>query len=285
MSADPHASPRPDYNRSSPQALAGYYRGQLATCFANQLAYRGSVAIWVLSGVIQPLVSIVIWQAVAESRGGDVAGLTAGQYAAYFLTAMVVSHLTFIWHMWEFEWRIRSGSFSPILLRPIHPIHNDICENLGFKAVGLAGLLPGAVMMAIVFGADFSGTGWRDLLAFLPAILLAMILRFTLEWTLALAAFWLTKVSSLNNFVDVFFLFLGGQFAPLAVMPDAVQTLAFVLPFRWSIAFPVEVALGHVHGQDVLVGYGMQAVWIGIALGVLRLTWKRAVRQYSAVGA
>lgn len=285
MSAESETTPRPDYNENSVGALAQYYRGQFATDLANQMAYRGSVVIWVLSGIIQPLVSIVIWQAVAESRGGDVGGMTAGQYAAYFMVTMLVSHMTFIWHMWEFEWRITTGYFSPILLRPIHPIHNDISQNLSYKLVGLIGVVPGAILLAVVFNADFSGTGVRDLLAFIPALILAMILRFIVEWTLALAAFWLTRVSSLNNLFDVMFLFLGGQFAPLSVMPDAIQALSFALPFRWSIAFPAEVALGHTTGRDVLIGYGMQALWIGIAVAVLSLTWKRAVRQYSAVGA
>lgn len=277
--------PSQDFNRQSIKALSGYYRGQLSLDLANNMAYRGSLIIWVLSGIMQPLVSIVIWQAVAESQGGEAAGFTSGEYAAYFIVTMLVSHFTFIWHMWEFEWRIRTGHFSPILLRPIHPIHNDISENLTYKLVGLIGIVPGVLLMGIVFNADFSGTNWQNLFAFLPSLIFAMILRFVLEWTLALAAFWLTKVSSINNLFDVFFLFLGGQFAPLAVMPGAIQALANALPFRWCIAFPAEVALGQVHGRDVLIGYGMQALWIGIAFGVLAFAWKHAMRQYTAVGA
>lgn len=285
MSVTNPTDARQNYNRSSLKALSLYYRGQFATDLAINLAYRGSLSIWVLSGIIQPLVSIVVWQAVAASRGGDVAGLTSGQYAAYFMVTMIVSHLTFIWHMWEFEWRIRTGYFSPILLRPIHPIHKDISENLSYKLVGMLGIVPGALLLAFVFNADFAGTGWRDLALFLPGLILAMILRFVVEWTLALAAFWMTRVSALNNLFDVFFLFLGGQFAPLAVMPDWVQAVAFALPFRWSIAFPAEIALGHVSTSDVLIGYGMQVLWISIAIGVLAFVWKRAIRQYSAVGA
>ena len=209
--------PRPSFGRFSGAALASYYRRQLGTAVANNLAYRGAVGIWVLTSIIQPLVFIVVWRTVAGS--GSTGGYDGRQFVAYFLVMMVVDHLTFIWHMWEFEYRIRNGTFSPLLLRPVHPIHNDVCENLAYKLVGLVGILPAAVILALVFDADLTGTSVGSVLAFLPAVLLAMVLRFLVEWCVALSAFWLTKVSAMNAVFFSLFTFLGGQFAPLAVLP------------------------------------------------------------------
>lgn len=264
--------------------LRDYYRSQFAIDISLNIAYRGATAIWIFSSIMQPLVSLVVWRTVA-GPDGSAGGFTADQYTAYFIMVLIVSNMTFIWHMWEFEWRIRTGAFSPLLLRPIHPIHNDISENLSFKLLGLAGIIPAAIILGIVFDADFGGTTPLHVLAFIPALAMAMVLRFVLEWTLALAAFWLTKVSAINNLFDVFFLFLAGQFAPLDVMPGWIQTVAMLSPFPWSIAFPVEVALGHRSGTEILIGYGAQLAWIGIAVAVLSLTWNRAVSRYSAVGA
>ena len=181
------APARPDFSRFSWGMLASYYRQQFSAGLATNLAYRGAVGIWVFSGLIQPLVFIVVWRTVAG--GGAVAGYTADQFVSYFLVAMVVDHLTFIWHMFEFEWRMRTGAFSPLLLRPVHPIHHDVCENLSYKLVGLVGVLPAAILLGLVFGADLSGITPMSVLAFLPALLLAMALRFLVEWCLALAAF------------------------------------------------------------------------------------------------
>lgn len=283
MSDQVRSAPAVDFHETSIPSLVRYYRGQFATDLAMQLAYRGSLVIWCLGFIVQPIVFIVIWQAVAASRGGE--GMTAGQYAAYFSVQMLVNHLTFIWHMWEFEWRIRSGYFSPILLRPIHPIHNDISQNLSYKVVGLVGIIPAMFIVAWMFDADFSATRPLDVAAFALALPLAMILRFTLEWSLACAAFWLTKVSALNQFVDVFFLYLAGQFAPLDDMPRVIQQASFVLPFRWCVAFPIEVITGKHSGGELLVGFAMQLAWIAIAIVVLRAVWSRAVRKYGAVGA
>jgi ABC-2 type transport system permease protein len=275
--------PGPSFGRFSAAALAAYYRRQFGSALAANLAYRGAVAIWVLTSIIQPLVFIVVWRTVAGS--GSTGGYTAAQFVAYFLVMMVVDHLTFIWHMWEFEYRIRMGSFSPLLLRPVHPVHHDVCENLSYKLVGLVGILPAAVLLAVLFEADLSGTSLASVAAFVPAVLLAMVLRFVVEWCVALSAFWLTKVSALNAVFFSLFTFLGGQFAPLEVLPGWMQTVAAWTPFPWTLAFPVEVLLGRRTGSDLLVGYAAQLAWALVAVLALRLLWSRATRRYSAVGA
>lgn len=282
--AERSLSGNPDYDRLSLSALGAYYAGKLKIDIANSLAYRGAVAVWVLSTVMQPLVSLVVWRTVATSNTDSPGGFVASEYTAYFVAVMLVNHMTFIWHMWEFEWRIRTGFFSPILLRPIHPIHHDVSENLSYKMVGLAGVVPAAFLLAIVFHADFGESSPIDVLAFVPALVLAMVLRFIVEWTLALAAFWMTKVSALNGLFSIFFLFLGGQFAPLGVMPGWVQTLAYAAPFRWTIAFPVEVGLGRHSGEEIFIGFGAQIGWIVAVASILAIVWKRAASKYSAVG-
>jgi ABC-2 type transport system permease protein len=101
----------------------------------------------------------------------------------------------------------------------------------------------------------------------------------------ALSAFWLTKVSAMNAVFFSLFTFLGGQFAPLSVLPGWMQTVASWTPFPWTLAFPVEVLLGRRLDTDLLVGYTAQVIWITIAVVLLRLLWSRATRRYSAVGA
>ncbi|HET9872857.1 MAG TPA: ABC-2 family transporter protein [Propionibacteriaceae bacterium] len=278
-----HQVAGPQFRGFSAAALVAYYRRQFASSLAVNLAYRGAVAIWVVTSVIQPLVFIVVWRTVAGS--GSTGGYTADQFVAYFLVMMVVDHLTFIWHMWEFEYRIRTGAFSPLLLRPVHPIHNDICENVSYKLIGLVGILPAAVALGVIFHADLSTASVGSVLAFLPALLLAMVLRFIVEWCVALSAFWLTKVSAMNTVFFSLFTFLGGQFAPLSVLPGWMQIVASWTPFPWTLAFPVEVLLGRRLGTDLLLGYAAQVIWITIAVVVLRLLWSRATRRYSAVGA
>lgn len=278
-------APTDPFATLSPRSLLTYYLAKVRAEIALQVAYRGAVVIWLVGLVVQPLVSLLVWTTVADSNGGEAGGFTTGEYAAYFVVLMVVNHLTFIWHMWEFGWRVQTGFFTPMFLRPIHPIHNDVVENLSFKLLGLAGILPAAVILAFVFDADFGDTGPAQVAAFVPALLLAMALRFILEWTLALAAFWMTKVSALNSFYSFVSFFLAGMIAPLALLPEPARVLANVLPFRWTVSFPVEVLIGRAGAGTIALGLGLQVLWIGIAAVILRRIWAVAAARYTAVGA
>jgi ABC-2 type transport system permease protein len=266
------------------RALLEAYAAKFRAEIALQFAYRGALAIWLLGLLLQPIVYLVVWTTVARSQGGAVAGFSSGDFAAYFTILMVVNQLTFTWHFYEFEWRIRNGFFSPLLLRPIHPVHNDIAENLTFKLLTFTGVAPVAVFLLVAFDATLRPEPWQ-IVAFVPALLLAMALRFVVEWTLALAAFWLTRVSAINEAYTVLVLFLSGQVAPLELFPPVIQTMAAVLPFRWMVAFPVETLQGRLSVADVGLGLAVQVAWIAASLALLRVCWRLGVRRYSAVGA
>ena len=267
----------------SPGNLAAFYRQRFKVDLALQVAYRGATFIWLFSLIVQPLVSLVVWRTVADSQGGSAGGFTAGQYAAYFLAVMVVNQMTFMWHMWEIEWRVRTGVYSGILLRPMHPIHEAPVANLSFKAFTLVPLIPICVLLAVIFDAQFD-TRPVDIVAFVPAVALALGLRYTIEWALGLIAFWVTRAAAIHQLWASVTFFLAGQMAPLSLFPKPIQVIATVLPFRWMLSFPVEVLLGRLSGREILAGLGMQVLWLAIAIVVMRAVWSRAANHYSAVG-
>ena len=79
--------------------------------------------------------------------------------------------------------------------------------------------------------------------------------------------------------------FTAGRIAPLELLPSPLQTLAAVLPFRWMIAFPVELMLGRLTPEETLVGFAAQAAWLLVSLTLIAMLWKTACRRFSAVGA
>ena len=266
------------------KGLAGLYAQQFKTSLSMMLQYRASLVIWLISHVLDPLVYLVVWTTVSRSSGGSVGGYGAAEFAAYFIVLMLVNHVTYTWIMFEYEYRERHGSLSFALLRPVHPIHSDLADNISSKIITLPLILAAAAILALIFHPSFHIQAWAAA-AFLPALLLAFAVRFLLEWTLALAAFWTTRVSAINQVYFIAALFLSGQMAPLSLLPAPLRLAASILPFRWTMSFPVELLLGHVDWNEAIAGLCVQAGWIALCFILLRLVWRAGVRAYSAVGA
>jgi ABC-2 type transport system permease protein len=266
------------------RGLADIYAQQFKVTMASFIQYRAALVIWLIGHVLEPLIYLVVWSTLSRSTGGSVGGFTAADFAAYFIVLMLVNHITYTWIMYEYEYRVRQGTLSPDLLRPVHPIHSDIADNFTSKLITLPGMLVIALLMSFIFRPAFHPVPWA-LAAFVPVILLAFIVRFLTEWTLALAAFWTTRVSAMNQMYFMAMLFFSGQIAPLELLPRPVRVIAFALPFRWTIGFPTELLLGRLTPAQVLTGLAMQVAWLAVALVLMRFVWRAGLKVYSAVGA
>jgi ABC-2 type transport system permease protein len=264
--------------------LLDLYLQQFKATLASQLQYRAALVIWLIGHVLEPLIYLVIWSVVSTSTSSNIGGFTTGDFAAYFILLMLVNHVTYTWIMYEYEYRVRHGSLSFALLRPVHPIHSDVADNVSSKLITLPGMLVVALGLVLLFQPTFHFVPWA-VLASIPALILALLLRFVVEWTLALAAFWTTRVSAINQMYFVAVLFLAGQVAPVSLLPYAVRVAATILPFYWMIGFPVELLLGRLTPAQAWAGLGAQAVWLVIGLALGRIIWRAGLRVYSAVGA
>ena len=259
------------------------YQAQFKIWTAVQVQYRVAMIIWLIGIIIEPVVYLVVWANVAEAGGGSVGGYDRAGFAAYFIAAMIVNHLTFCWHMWEYDYIIRQGQLSARLLRPMHPIHADLAENMSYKVTTSVVVIPTTIVLILIFKPAWQPqTG--QLLAFLPALVMAFLIQFFLGWTLAMAAFWTTRISAINRIYFLGKLFLAGQLAPLSLLPDWLQTAASISPFRWMISFPVELLLGRVMGTAVLTGLVAQLIWVMLGYLGVKYIWRAGVRRYSAFG-
>ena len=132
-------------------ALWDVYVQQFKTTIASQLQYRAALVIWSIGHILEPLIYLVVWSTVSRSSGGSVSGFTTAEFAAYFIVLMLVNHVTFSWIMFEYDYRVRHGTLSFALLRPVHPIHADVADNVAFKLLTLPMMCLAALILASAF--------------------------------------------------------------------------------------------------------------------------------------
>lgn len=260
------------------------YRALFLAQLQAAMQYRVQMFLYVFFSFIRPVIFLAAWTAVAASQGGSVGGFDQGSFAAYFVTLTLVTHLTMAWNSFEFEFEVRQGRLSPKLLRPLHPVHYAIVENIVWKAFTLVAVLAMAAFLAVTFGARFDTEPWHLALG-IPSALLGAALYFTLDYALAAVAFWTTRVHAATTLYQRTAFIFAGQIAPLALLPGVLQTIAYVLPFGYMLGVPADILRGGPTFAEALPMVAGQVVWLIAALVIFRVVWRAGLRAYTAVGA
>jgi len=265
------------------RSMVDFYLTTMRTQVQTQFQYRVATYMYLVGMVAEPVIYLVVWTTIADSHGGSVEGITAGQFAAYYIVWTLVRNMNIVFTPYGWEWRIREGTFSGLMLRPLHPIHYDLADFAGGKVIWVLLYLPIAAALALIFKPTFDVTP-LEIVVFFFAIWGAYLIRSMLLWLLGMVSFWTTRGSAIFETYVMAELLLSGRLVPLPLMPDWAQTLANWLPFKWSFYFPIEVLVGHLSAASLIGGLGMQAVWITIGSLAVWVCWRASAKHYTAVG-
>ena len=264
------------------RSMFDFYVTRGRTEIQAQFQYRTATYFWMIGMLAEPIVYLVVWTTIADQQGGSVAGITTGEFAAYYIVWTLVRNMNVV-NVGGWAYRIREGELSPMLLRPIHPFNWDLGYFAGHKLVIIVLWVPIALILSALFKPTFA-FNLADVVAFAIAIWGAYLVRSFIYVIVGISAFWTVQIWPLVQVVMMFELLFSGRLVPLSLMPDWAQTLADVLPFKWTFGFPIEALIGGLPPSELLGGLAMQALWIVIAAFGIRLIWPLAVRRYAAVG-
>lgn len=249
--------------------------------FAEAVSYRAELLVWLLSTTM-PLVMLALMTAVA--REGPVGRFGQADFTAYYLAALVVRLLTGAWVIWEINFEVRQGTLAYRLLRPIHPLLAYACENVGAWPLRLAAALPIGVAAALLVG---PGHVTHDpvLLAVFPvSIVGAWLITFLAMSIIGALAFYVESSGALFEVWLGLFGVFSGYLVPLELFPPWLGAIARFLPFRYMLAFPVELIAGMTPRPEALAELGIQACFIALLALAARLVWRAGLRRFAAYG-
>jgi ABC-2 type transport system permease protein len=122
------------------------------------------------------------------------------------------------------------------------------------------------------------------LLLFIAALLLGLLMVVSLSMLMYISVFiTLSPAGSLLMF-GVFGEFLAGMVIPVPLMPQWLQSIVYVLPFRWSADFPFRVYSGHIPKEEALIGIAIQLIWLAVLVGIGRKAMASALRKIVVQG-
>lgn len=261
-----------------------FVRATLALARLNAqswMAQRSFFFLLAFGWMVGPLIYLFVWATAAG--GGTVGGFSRDAFIVYYLALILVNQITFTTANWTVGDSIHEGVMNDVLLRPAPAFTDALGNELAGKVVFLTFDVPVVIGLGLLLRPALAFT-LPDVLLFVPALVMATLLRFLAGYALALLAFWSTRADGLLALHDALLFLLAGQVAPLALLPAAIRQVALVLPFRFMISFPLEVLTGQLDGSALLTGFVLQGLWLVLAGGVAALIWRAGLRRYAAVG-
>jgi ABC-2 type transport system permease protein len=247
--------------------------------YAYMVEYRAELIFWVLSGSL-PIILMGVW--IQAAQGGQF-GLSPTEFARYFLAVFLVRQFTVVWVIWEFEKDVVEGKLSFRLLQPLDPFWHHFFSHLAERFARLPFVLLLIVLFFLLYPQAFWLPALANLVLFSITLLAAFCLRFLIQYTISMLAFWTERATAFEQFWFLLFLFLSGMVAPLDVFPPTVQAIVEWTPFPYLIYFPAALLLGLPvnpwQGFSVMAGWGV-VCWL-----LYRWLWVKGLRRYSGMGA
>jgi ABC-2 type transport system permease protein len=254
-------------------------RTLLSTYYAYMLEYRAELLLWALSNSL-PFILMGVW--IQASQGGRF-GLSPLDFARYFLAAFVVRQFNVVWVIWEFEKEVVQGKLSNKLLQPLDPVWHHFAAHVAERFARL----PFIFVLVVLFFALYPSSFWIpnliQVVEFVVVVAIAFSLRFLIQYTFALFAFWTERASAIEQFWFLIYLFLSGLVAPLEVFPEHVRQIVLWTPFPYMVHFPSAIVIGL--SVNFGKGIAVMLIWGVIFYLLNRWLWRKGLKHYSGMGA
>ena len=235
--------------------------------------------------LVSPIIYLAVWTSIANVKG-DVNGFTANDFITYYMVLLICDQVTSNIIIHTFAYKIQDGSLSGELIKPVHPmLTSALVNNVAFKMLSMMGLTPIWIILYFLFKPDFSNVAFQNVLLAIPVMVIAFLIGYLLSATITALAFWTTRIYSIHEFYFALILLFSGQFVPLPLMPKVIQDIAQYLPFQLLLYFPIQLILGKLSADQIVMGYVMAGVWLVLAAFLFNIVWRNGVKRYSAVGA
>lgn len=196
---------------------------------------------------------------------------------------MVVRQLSGSWVVWELIQEIKTGTLASRLLKPIHPLLAYSAENLAAIPLRVLFALPIALIGLAKGGAHLPHTPML-VVAFLLALAGAWIITYFVMAIIGTLSFFMESSASIFEMWLACFMLLSGYLVPLELFPPWIRQVTFVLPFRYTLGFPVELLIGMSTPDQIVRGLLIQWSYCVVSSAGALLLWRAGVRRFSAFG-
>lgn len=250
--------------------------------FKDAMEYRADAVIYAFFVVFFPLFFLVVWMAVLDSGGKT--PFSRDDFIRYYVFAAFINVFVDSWFANGLALDIRTGTVISSLLKP-HPfILFRFASKWTWTVMKAAVFLPFGALLILIFFRQLQFQHGVNVLVFLPALFMAAVIYFLIDFSIGMLAFWFHEISSIKDYFALVGDFLSGALMPIALIPWINKDLLYLLPFRYTLSFPIEILMNSLSNAELVRGILLQVTWLVFFILLYIFLRKRSFKRYQSFG-
>lgn len=246
--------------------------------------YRISFFVWRLRSVLQLITIYFLWFVLIPQKGSFL-NYSHETILTYVLGTQIISTIVFTMRSWQIGDDINNGNLSNYLLRPINFFSYWFARNFGDKALNIIfSIIEISILLFLLRPPIFFQTNIPILLAFIFSFLIAIFVHTFFDFLLNFIAFWNPESWAPRFIFYATMPFLAGNVFPLDILPKPLFFISQLLPFQYTLYFPLKIYLGQIALAQIIVGISIEIIWFFTLLLLVQWVWKKGLLAYTSEG-
>ncbi|MBI3380059.1 ABC-2 family transporter protein [Candidatus Gottesmanbacteria bacterium] len=247
-------------------------------------AYRLNFILWRVRVIVSILISFFLWQTIFKTKS-QVFGYQQSQMLTYILLITFLNGIVLSTQTFRVAEEINLGTLSNFLIRPFSYFGYVMSRDISDKIVNTFFSIFEIIFLIIILHPPiFVQTSVYWLGLFFVTFILAALLFFEIGMMLSIIGFWSRDTWAPRFIFFILVTFLAGTYFPLDILPKPIYSFLQFLPFTYLIFFPLKIYLGQMDSFFLLRGLGIMISWIILMSVILRYSWRRGLKIYTAEG-
>lgn len=255
--------------------------------FVNGMQYRAAALAGMATQLFFGFVFIMIFAAFYSGSSGSEPISLQDLITYVWLQQVFLSFIMLWFRDQELFDLITSGNIAYELCRPMdlypHWYSKLMAQRVAsvtlrcFPILFITFLLPEPYRMS-------APPSLASFLLFLVTLLLGLLVIVSISMLIYISVFWTMSPIGSILMISVAGEFLAGMIIPVPLMPSWLQSIAYVLPFRWTADFPFRVYSGHIPVTEAAWGIAIQLLWLAVLVIVGQWLMRKALRAVVVQG-
>lgn len=233
--------------------------------FLNGLQYRaaalGGLATQFFWGVMMISIYLAFYRSSGQPQSFSLSQLVTYCWLQQAFLALLILY------DWDYELfgMITSGDISYELCRPCNLYWLWYVKLLSRRVSSAVLRFLPIIIISIILPEPYRISPPHSLAAFLlflATLFLGVLMLITISMLIYISVFKTMSPVGSMAFIGIVGEFFSGMTIPIPLMPDWLQKICYIMPFRWTSDLPLRVYTGNIGTLEGLVSIGVQIIWI-----------------------